>query len=80
MYDVCPIVELANDGDASREGKIKAYSTVVLLGRDGRMVGKVSSHVHSETRNEYTPAVMCLACSFLVSAILHFCLHECAYL
>jgi hypothetical protein len=51
MYVVCPIVELANDEGASREGKIKASNTVVLIGRDGRMVGKVSSHVHSETRD-----------------------------
>ena len=48
MYVVCPIVELANDERTSREGKIKAYNTVVLIGRDGRMVGKVSSHAHSE--------------------------------
>jgi hypothetical protein len=51
MYVVCLIVELANDEDASREGKVKASNTVVLLGRDGRMVGKVSSQVHSETRD-----------------------------
>jgi len=48
MYVVCPIMELVIDEDASREGKNKAYSTVVILGRDGMMVGKVSSHVHVE--------------------------------